>query len=231
MYDLNFIFDECGFRDVPEYIDRDRLFNVSFDIHTEEIKLYVLDKGERFAYKLSQDGTISRQYSGGEPQYEHAPQMLRDHFQRKLDFTRIVIDAVEDDVYYIYLDDGRAEECMEFIDAICVKYDITGQQFLDAINAVNERKFISLRDGVLKKALSLVKVPLTVNKVKIYSRPFYTGHGFKLNTVSREFLARVFNCNDEKSLQDFLKYVWVAKEISTGRMQVVTQYHKLLHTD
>ena len=62
MYDLRFIFDECGFGDVPDYIDRSRLFNVSLDLTSGYLKLYVLDASERFVHKVTPDG-ITRQYS------------------------------------------------------------------------------------------------------------------------------------------------------------------------
>ena len=60
MYDVSFIFDECGFGELPAEIDRDRLYNVSYELGSGEIKLYVLDQSERFLYKISRSAiTVS----------------------------------------------------------------------------------------------------------------------------------------------------------------------------
>src|SRR5690606_36406811 len=68
MYDLRFAFDECGFADTPAHIDRSRLFNVSLDLASGDVKLYVLDASERFLYKLTRDD-ITRQYSGDDREH------------------------------------------------------------------------------------------------------------------------------------------------------------------
>lgn len=229
MYDLDFIFDECGFKNLPEYIERERLFNVSFDIASAETKLYVLDKSERFLYKLSSD-TVTRQYAGDDSQYGGDYSVLIRHLQCDFDDREIVIDAVEDDVYFLYLDDAGPEQCLRLMRALCRTYGTTELRILQSINAISGRTFDSLESALDKRAVSLVKVPLTDNSVKIYSRPFLRGDGIDLNARTRSFLARLYNC-EESVLPEFLKHLWVGKELLTERILVVTQYHELLHQE
>ena len=229
MYDLAFIFDECGFDSLPEYIERERLFNVSFDIVSGEIKLYVLDESEQFLYKLSTD-TITRQYTGDDPLYGGNYGLLTRHFQCDFNDREIVIDAVEDDVYYLYLDDAGPEQCLLLMHAICRNYGTTETQILRSINTISGRIFDSLDSAHTDKAVSLVKVPFNDNSVKIYSRPFLRGAGFNLNSRTRSFLARLYDC-EESTLPAFLKRLWVAKELVTERVVVVTQHHSLLHEE
>jgi len=229
MYDLAFVFEECGFGTVPGYIERERLFNVSFDTASGDIKLYVLDESERFLYKLSTDG-ITRQYAGDDRQFGGDPGVLTRHLQCNLNEREIVIDAVEDDVYYLYLDDAGPGQSMRLMRAICRTYGTTKSQILESLNLISGRTFDSLEDGLVNKAVSLVKIPFTDSGVKIYSRPFLRGSGFDLNTRTRIFLSRLYGC-EEYDLSGFLKHLWVAKEIMTEGISVVTQHHTLLHRE
>lgn len=227
MYDLAFVFEGCGFEHIPKYIERERLFNVSFDINTGEIKLYVLDQSERFLYKLSHRG-ITRQYSGDDCQYGGDIGRLMRHLDCPINEREIVIDAVEGDTYYIYIDDASPEQCLLLIDAVCRTCSVTQAQFLRAINAVNARSFASVREGLAHKAISLIRIPLLEGDLKVYSRPFHSGNGFELNPRTRSFLSRLYHCT-ESALPQYLEYMWAAKDLKSERMLVVTQRHELLH--
>ncbi len=229
MYDLAFIFDECGFDSLPEYIERERLFNVSFDVVSGEIKLYVLDASEKFLYKLSAD-TITRQYTGDDSLHGGDYGVLTRYFQCEFNDREIIIDAVEDDVYYLYLDDAGPEQCLLLMRAISRKIGTTEAGILRAINMISGQTFATLESGLANKAVSLVKVPFKDDGVKIYSRPFLRGAGFDLNTRTRSFLTRLYNC-EESVLPGFLKHLWVARELVTERVLVVTQHHSLLHEE
>ena len=230
MYDLDFAFKAFGAEHVPRHIQKARLFNVSFEPRSGDIKLYVLDASERFLYKLSRDGAITRQYAGDDPQYGADPRRIVRHFGCQLDFNQVVIDAVEDETYYLYLDDAGIDQQMRLARAVCRTYRLTEARLLEAVHAVNKRRFPSLRDALEQRAVSLVKVPLTGADVKIYSRPFHSGNGFDIDPVSRAFLLRLYRC-EEAGLSRLLRHTWVARELLSDRLLIVTQNHALLHGD
>jgi hypothetical protein len=227
MYDLDFIYNACGLTDLPPYIDRHRLFNVSLEPATGDVKLYVLDKSERFLYKISSDG-ISLQYAGDDVDHGADLRILERHLRCQIDPRQIVIDAVEEDIYYVYLDDAETKQSVCFVEAICQVYGVTEVCFLEAMNAINKRQFTSVSDGLSKSAVSLVKVPLRATNPKIYSRPFHSGNGFDLDSKTTAFLSRLCSC-DETALSPQLKHMWVATELLSDRMLIVTQDHGLLH--
>ena len=227
MYDLKFIFEECGFGELPDGADRNRLFNVSFDVETGEIKLYVLDSSERFAYKISRSG-IARQYSALDKEHGGDPDRLAKHLGQRFDFDEIVIDAVEGDYYYLYIEEAFARQYTAFIRIFCDKYQVTEARFLDAANKINKHKVGSIDACYQRKAVSGIKIPFTGSNCKIYSRPFYVGNGFELNEDTRRFLLRLYAC-DDSALVEKIKYMWVGTELHSGRTLIVTQDHELLH--
>lgn len=229
MYDTSLIFDEFGFTDLPAEIERERLFNVSLDLHTGDIKLYVLDRSERFLYKISREG-ISRQYSGDDPEYGADPERLNDFLGSDFNPYEIVIDAVEDDTYYVYLDDARMPQLRLFYAAVCRAYGVSEMQLMRSINAVAGRPYSDIDSVIAHKAISLVKIPFSGQDVKVYARPFLHGPGLELDPGVASLLARLCMC-DEAALSDELKHAWVATEIKSDRMLIVTQNHALLHRE
>jgi len=227
MYDLRFIFDECGFGDVPDYIDRSRLFNVSLDLTSGYIKLYVLDVSERFAHKITRDG-ITRQYSGDDAEHGGDHARLERHLGTKLLEREIVIDAVEGETYYVYLDDAGVEQSRLFLGALCRAHDSTEDELLRSINAVSGKSFASIADATAERAVSLVKVPLAAGEVKVYARPFLRGWRFPLDQRATRFLCRLHACA-ERDLEPRLKHLWVTNEIGADAIGIVTQHHDLLH--
>ncbi len=227
MYDLAFIYDEYGFADLPAEIERDRLFNVSFDLCTGAVKLYILDSSERFLHKVSVGG-ITRQYSGDDPEHGGLPERLDRHLGFQFNPDEILIDAVEDDVYYIYLDDAGLQQTLQFFSAVCRTYRVNQERFLRSINAICGSSYSSLGAAASEKVVSLVKIPFSSQDVKIYSRPFLRGGGFDLNERAREFLQRLYACEDS-ALAGYLGRAWIASELTRERMLIVTQHHALLH--
>jgi hypothetical protein len=59
--DEDFLYGECGFDWLPESVDRSRLYNVSLNLVTAEIKLYFLHPQGACLYKAS-GGKVTRQY-------------------------------------------------------------------------------------------------------------------------------------------------------------------------
>lgn len=232
MYDLAYIFDQCGFDRLPDYIDRSRLFNVSFDVDTGEIKLYVLDESERFAYKISKQG-ISKQYSADDPEHGADLALFSRRLGCRFDETEIVVDAVERDMYYVYLDDSGIDQRRLFIKAVCNTYALEHRDIVDALNAMLWTDFEALEQVVSGHVISLVRIPLDKGDVKIYARPFHRGMNIRLDRFGSHavaFLCRLLNC-DEAELPKRLKYMWVARNLRSGQQQIVTQYHELLHKD
>jgi hypothetical protein len=229
MYNTSFIFDECGFSDLPEEIKRERLFNVSFDLDTGDIKLYVLDRCERFLYKISRDG-VTRQYSGDDPEHGGDPDRLNRFLGVLLNPYEIVIDAVEGETYYVYLDDASIPQSLAFFSALRRVYDVTEDDLLCAVNGLGRWSYHSLRNVVTDKAVSLVKLPFDGQGVKIYTRPFLLGAGYSFTTETTRFLCRLYRC-ELQELTERLKYAWVAGELKSNRKLIVTQYHALLHDE
>jgi len=229
MYDLRFIFDECGFGDVPDYVDRSRLFNVSLDLMSGDIKLYVLDSSERFAHKITRDG-ITRQYSGDDPEHGGDHARLERHLGAKLLEREIVIDAVEGETYYVYLDDAGLDESRRFLSALCRVHGLDENAVLASINAVCAQSFATIEAALAEHAVSLVKVPLAGGEVKLYARPFLRGWRFPLDQQATRFLCRLHACA-ESDLKPRLEHLWVTNEIGSEAIAIVTQRHGLLHSE
>jgi hypothetical protein len=229
MYDLRFIFDECGFGHVPDYIDRSRLFNVSLDLTSGDIKLYVLDASERFAHKITRSG-ITRQYSGDDPEHGGDHGRLERHLKCKLLEREIVIDAVEDETYYVYLDDAGVGQSLLFLGALCRVHGLGENAVLQSIDTVCGNSFATIAAALEQHAVSLVKVPLAGGDVKIYARPYLRGWRFPLNQKATSFLCRLLACA-QSDLEPQLKHLWVTREIGSGAVAIVTQRHNLLHDE
>jgi hypothetical protein len=227
MYDVSFIFDECGFGELPEEIDRNRLFNVSYELGSGDIKLYVLDQSERFLYKVSRTA-ISRQYAGDDPEEGGDFDRLCRHLDRPFIAREIVIDAVEDDVYYVYLDDAGVEQTMIFLDALAERYLVSKETIISTVNDISGRHYDDLESVAADRTVALVKIPFDDGHPKLYARPFLSGDGVALDDAARAFLARLYACADAE-LDALLERLWVAKELGTDRILVVTQHHSLLH--
>ncbi|MCJ8338055.1 MAG: hypothetical protein MJK10_06255 [Pseudomonadales bacterium] len=227
MYNLDFIYPYAGITSLPPEIDRARLFNVSFDIDTGDIKLYILDKSERFAHKVSKTG-ISRQYSGADPEYGADPRRLNAFLGEQFDYRQITIDAVEGDTYYVYMEEGKGPEYQRFVTSYCQRFNISVEQLLNKVSRINNRSYSNLEQCSSARAISMLRIPLDATESKVYAQPFLYGDGFPLNQRTEEFLLQLFSCNTTQ-LQSKLRHVWVVTEMTTDRTLLVTQYHDLLH--
>lgn len=229
MYDVSFIFDECGFGELPAEIDRNRLFNVSYELGSGDIKLYVLDQSERFLYKIAH-AAIGRQYAGDDPEKGGDFNRLCQYLDRRFDRREIVIDAVEEGVYYVYLDDAGVEQTMLLLNGLAERYLVSPETILATANEISGQHYDDLESAAADRVISLVKIPFDDRHPKLYARPFLRGHGVALDAATRAFLARLYACDDAQ-LDALLGRLWVAKELGTDRMLVVTQHHSLLHAE
>jgi hypothetical protein len=225
MYNAKFIFEECGFDWIPESINRDLLFNVSYDLQSGEIKIYILDESRTFLYKISRD-SITKQYdaltSGAKP--ERLSQFLETEF----DYDDLVLDTVEEEVYYLFIEETSPGQYIEFLTALCRKFGITDSAFIQAVNRINKRGVQTLSECCRQRSVSGVKVPFSGPSCKIYSRPFRTGNLYDLNPQAITFLTRVHDC-DENALAEHLPYLWVSTECTSSRIVITTQHHRLRH--
>jgi hypothetical protein len=227
MYDVSFIFDKCGFGKLPAEIDRNRLFNVSYELGSGDIKLYVLDKSERFLYKISRTA-IGRQYVGDDPEDGGDFNRLCRYLDRHFDPRQIVIDAVEEGVYYVYLDDAGVDQTMLLLNAMAERYLVSPESILATVNQISGQSYDELESAATDRVISLVKIPFDKGHPKLYARPFLRGPGVALDATTRAFLAGLYACEDAQ-LDALLGRLWVAKELGTDRMLVVAQRHSLLH--
>lgn len=229
MYDLDFIYEYAGFSSLPADIDRQRLFNVSFDVTSGAVKLYILDASERFAHKLSSDSS-SKQYAGDDPEFGADPRRLNDFLGEHFEPWQLTIDAVEGDAYYIYTGDCQEADFMRFFNCLIRRFGIAEQRLLGKISAINNQRFNSLRKCYQQGAVMLVRVPLNGGECKLYAQPFLHGRQYTFNQQTLDFLLRLYACS-EAELPTRLQHLWVATEMFTDRTLVVAQYHELLHAE
>ncbi len=224
-YDIDFAFREYGFDWVPADIDRSRLFNVSFEIGTGDVKLYVLDRTGSLLHKISRDGiTVQRSASAAGAD----PQVLREFLGQQLDFTDLILDTVEDDTFYVYLDPSSPSQYVTFLGALCKRYGCPRDRLIEVVNRLNRRKVENVYDCMLHRCVSGAKVPVLSDRCKLYSRPFSTGNGFDLVPDAARFLRRLYRC-DDADLQGALRHLWVSSELFSDRLVLTTQRHAMVH--
>lgn len=231
MYNLDFIYDHSGLSDLPAEIDRGRLFNVSFDISSGDIKLYILDRSERFAYKVSQ-AAITRQYSGDDAEFGGSEARLNRFLGAEFDYRQIVIDAVEGDSYYVDLQGARGREFLRFVRSYCQRFNISEQQLVAKAGLINHRRYDDLEHCYRERAIAMLRIPLAGGDSKVYALPFLQGGSgdstLQLNARTLDFLSKLYDCSPEQ-LPPRLQHLWLVTEINGDRTLVVTQYHELLH--
>lgn len=225
MYNLPFIFDESGFAWVPPEIDRNLLYNVSYEPASGAIKLYVLDESRSFLHKIDPSGRIVRQYAAA------AVQTDRDRIERFLggtfDFGDVLIDTVEGDSSYLLLEKTSPSEYIKFLTLFVEACGITRGQFVDAVNRINQRPVGNIHECCLRRAVSGVRVDVKGGGGKIYSRPFRMGNGFEPDAGTWRFLMRLHDC-DMAGLAKPLEQLWVATDLRQPRVVVGTQREGLL---
>ncbi|MFM8332171.1 MAG: hypothetical protein ACKN9T_10820 [Candidatus Methylumidiphilus sp.] len=225
MYDLDYIFTDCGFTWVPEYIDRHRLFNVSYELGTGEITLYVLGGNNTFLYKISRKG-IFKQYDA--LAYGADPARLDSFLGAQFDCRQIVIDTFTDNIYYVYLEDATEAQYLGFIERFRSRYGISESQFLATVNTINKTPASNLRDCFAQKSVAMVKVPFASKHCKLYAKPFKSGSGYELSGPAADFLARL-HVGGKVGLAANLRHLWVSAEVFSGRVVVTAQHHALVH--
>lgn len=228
MYDLEFIYTYAGITMLPTEIDPSKLFNVSFDIDTGDAKLYILDDAQRSVYKVSKT-QIGKQYSGADPEFGADPRRLNAFLKAQFDYRQITIDAVEGDIYYVYLEEGTITEYRRFIASYCQRFNVSTAQLLSKVSRINNQKFSDLSQCYRARAISMLRIPLDASESKIYAQPFLYGRGIEFNQRTKQFLLKLFSC-EESELRDKLKHMWLTTEITTDRTLLVTQHHDLLHS-
>jgi hypothetical protein len=225
MYDADFIFGECGFDWIPPWIDRNLLFNASYDLGTGEIKLYFLDAAKSTIFKVS-GKTITKQYDA--LRFRAPPARLSEFLGAEFDYSDLLLDTVEDDVYYVLMEDTSQPQYLKFFRALCEKFDISEERLIAVVNKINERQVKTLHECYGRKAVSGVKVPFLGRNCKLYARPFLTGNSYELSRGALKFLTRFHGCS-EAQLQPRIRYLWVASELLSDRVVVTTQHHALVH--
>lgn len=224
-YDAGFLFDECGFGWVPAHIDRSRLFNVSYEIGSGAIKLYVLDQSASVLYKIASSG-ITEQHSF--PTAGRDPRALALFLGEEFDFADIVIDTVEDDIFYVYIEPSSPSQYVTFLGAVCRRFGFSKSRLVEVVNRLNRRPVANVFECMQNRSISGAKIPLTGNQMKFYARPFLTGNGFDLDAASEAFLRRLYRCPDG-DLTPLLTHLWVSGEIFSDRVVLTTQRHGMVH--
>ena len=225
MYNLPFIFDECGFGWVPPEINRELLYNVSYEPASGEIKLYVLDESRSFLHKISPSGRIIRQYEAAAAGVNGTP--IERSLGATFDWGDLLIDTVEGDSYYLLLEKTSPSEYVKFLTLFVEACGITRRQFVDAVNRINQRPIGNIHECCLWRTVSGVRVDVAGGGGKIYSRPFRMGNGFEPDAGTWQFLMRLYDC-DMAGLADPLQHFWVATDLRSPRVVVGTQREGML---
>lgn len=225
MFNREFLAGNCGFVGLPNYLAWERLFNVSYDLHSEIVKLYFLDETNSFLYKVSKQG-ITKQFNADK--FNADPKRLSDFLGQSFNYERILIDTVEDDVFYVYLEEAPLAERNFFLETVCRRYGIAKTQLVAAVNRINQRQMGSVFDCLQHNGVAGVKIPLQNENCKIYARPFNTGNGFALEEKALRFLTTLYTCTEDQ-VAERIRYMWVSTEIVSGRMVLTTQHHQLVH--
>jgi hypothetical protein len=225
MYDLRFIFDACGFGWVPAEVERELLYNVSFEPASGEVKLYVLDRGREFLHKISSDKTIVKQHRA-QPRGADAKR-LENFLGTQFDFNDVLLDTVEGEVCYLLIENSSPSEYNRLLNYLCLKYQISKSDLLAVVNRINKRPAGSMFECCANRAVSGVRVGMTGMNCKLYSRPFLTGNGFDLSENALTFLQKLYACQ-RAALAEPLKRLWVAGDLFSHRVVIVTQEDSLL---
>jgi len=151
MYNLAFIFDECGFGWVPPEIDRSLLYNVSYEQGSGAIKLYVLDQSGAFLHKIDPSGTIVRQHAALSVGADGA--RLERCLGSAFNFDEILIDTVEGDSSYLLIEKASPSEYIKFLTLFVEASGITRAQFVDAVNRINQRPVANIFECCKQLAL------------------------------------------------------------------------------
>lgn len=222
-YDLDFLIEEFGFTGLPDYVDRGALFNVSYNLDDGEVKLYFLDRSGDFLYKVSNDA-ITRQYDAEAAGVDFT--RLNEFVEDELDFDHVFVDTVEDDVFYVNIEDASLKWYVRFLGALADRIGITERAFAEKAELINGIPLSGFRSCYLRRAVSLVKVPFDGGGFKIYARPFFMGNGYSLSPSAETFLHRLYRC-PTAGLGRAKNELWVATELFRDRTLVATQASEL----
>ncbi len=222
MYNQQFI--KKKFPNLPDFINLDLLFNIAYNPFSREMKLYVLNEQKDKLFKIDQQLKIMTQYKGTLIKEEQL-RFLEESYGCCFNYQEILIDTYEDDYLYFIIDRASWSEYQRFILAICNKVKITIKDFLMMVNRINQIKISSLTEAYLQKSLSMIRVPLQNNKVKLYSRPFLSGSYYFL-PETEFFFKKCFQ--KVADYEQFKPFFWVASDLFSDRIMISSQIEGLV---
>lgn len=226
VYDTDMVDFLCRDLPVPSYVDRQRLYNVAFDLQTHAVKLYFLDEAGTSLIKIGVDGTYCQ--SLAEPGSFDAKALFR-RLGYSFDLNEIMPDTVESKRLYLYLEPAKVHNYVRFLQAFATCHGLLPEQLLARINAINGQRVTGFCDAHKKNAVSLVRIDLdSAEAGKLYARPWRYQQDFLLDEVARDFFCRLYACSAVE-LEKRLQYAWVSIDIKSGRQVVASQNHALLH--
>ena len=216
----------CDSLNVPTSLDHGRLYNVSFDLSNQAIKLYFLDADNESLIKIDAHGMVS-QYLAEPSRFD--PNLLFSRLGQEIDLREIVPDTMENERLYLYIEPAEAGPFVSFLHCFARCHGVSDEYLMDRINTIAGRHITGFRDAHKKRAISLVRIALDgAQGGKLYARPWLHGEGHPLCAASRDFLCQLYGCGSAL-LDDHLHYAWVSIDVETGRLVVATQHHQLLH--
>lgn len=220
-YNLDFVFNECGFDWLGPDINRALLLNVSYCFRDRSLKLYIHDSSREFVYKIDQSRTITRQYRGDSVGAQADPARLSKFLADTFDYDDVLIDAVEGDTFYLLIENSSASQYIKLLDRLCLKYAFPKSRVVDTVNRINSRAVGNIFECFTRRAISMIKIPMGGGEPKFYARPFLTGNGFDLPDDAERFLCRLYDCQP-RDLKKLLRYSWISTGVSSDRIVLAT---------
>lgn len=222
-YNLNFIRQAFN-QQLPDYLDLNLLFNVAYCLNSGGIKLYILAKEMSFLYKCSQNGRISKQYDAAKTKVDI--EKLDNFLGCQLDYRDLVIDTVEENIYYLYCEESGFEQTVRLLEKLQTIYRVSSTDFFQAASYLNDRQISCYADLYDYHAVSMVKISLCDQNFKIYAHPFQTDNNFNLPPNAVDFLSGVYDCYAEE-LTGHIRNLWIAYNFGNGQTVISSQNDQL----
>ncbi|MDY0016659.1 MAG: hypothetical protein AB7V07_02175 [Candidatus Delongbacteria bacterium] len=222
-YNLDYVREIFG-RDIPKYINLDFLFNIALCLGNDEIKLYIISEEKYFLYKCSQDGNIVKQYDASKIKVDE--KKLEEFLNYSPNFEDIIIDTVEENVFYVYCEESSYEQIIRLIERLLKIYKVDLEHFFKTVTYLNETEINCFSDLFDRRAVSMIKISLNNKNLKIYSRPFRNGNNFIIPDAAKNILKKLYSCDGDEFLSK-IENLWVSYDFNNNRTTISTQNDQL----
>ena len=203
-------------------VDRKRLFNVSYNVDTSEVKCYSFGEDLTFLKKYTEEG-MTRQYfpRTNAEMLERYKKRATDFLGYSPDFNQVIIDTVAGDVIYFYIEPTLPDEFERFYVTLLSKFNLERDELFRIMSELNNKRVDDFQEAWVIKTTPLVKVPMNGGNLKVYARPFMFGNSFNLDSKSHSFFEELLLCIPLTA--GCLKACYASYEFGTQKRLFVSQ--------